>query len=66
VKVYKSDFAPSTGTTQVDPSHTPPPPDEAQLNRPYDTKPGGLSFCHDMGAHNNFSPRAAAATSLQT
>ena len=57
VKVYKSEFAPSVDTVQVDPSQTPPPPDEAQLNRPYDTKPGGLSFCHDMGAHNNFSPR---------
>jgi hypothetical protein len=64
VKVYKSDFAPSVDTVQVDPSQTPPPPDEAQLNRPYDTKPGGISFCHDMGAHNNFSPRGRSSYEL--
>jgi xylan 1,4-beta-xylosidase len=64
VKVYKSDFAPSVDTLQVDPSQTPPPPDEAQLNRPYDTKPGGLSFCHDMGAHNNFSPKGRSSYEL--
>ena len=64
VKVYKSDFAPSTETVQVDPSQTPPPPDEAQLNRPYETKPGGVSFCHDMGAHNNFSPQGRSSYEL--
>jgi hypothetical protein len=64
VKVYKSDFAPSVETVQVDPSQTPPPPDEAQLNRPYDTRPGGLSFCHDMGAHNNFSPQGRSSYEL--
>ena len=64
VKVYKSDFAAPSGTTQIDPSQTPPPPDEAQLNRPYDTKPGGISFCHDMGAHNNFSPRGRSSYEL--
>jgi hypothetical protein len=64
VKVYKSEFAPSTDTVQVDPSQTPPPPDEAQLNRPYDTKPGGISFCHDMGAHNNFSPHGRSSYEL--
>ena len=64
VKVYKSDFAPSVETLQVDPSQTPPPPDEAQLNRPYDTKPGGISFCHDMGAHNNFSPQGRSSYEL--
>ena len=64
VKVYKSDFAPSVDTLQVDPSQTPPPPDEAQLNRPYETKPGGLSFCHDMGAHNNFSPKGRSSYEL--
>ncbi len=64
VKVYKSDFAPSVETVQVDPSQTPPPPDEAQLNRPYDTKPGGFSFCHDMGAHNNFSPEGRSSYEL--
>ncbi|MGA2216862.1 MAG: glycoside hydrolase family 52 protein [Terracidiphilus sp.] len=64
VKVYTSDFALATGTTQVDPSQAPPPPDEAQLNRPYDTKPGGISFCHDMGAHNNFSPQGRSSYEL--
>lgn len=64
VKVYQSDFAPSTDTVQIDPSQTPPPPDEAQLNRPYDKKPGGLSFCHDMGAHNNFSPQGRSSYEL--
>lgn len=64
VKVYESDFAPSVDTVQVDPSQPPPPPDEAQLNRPYDTKPGGLSFCHDMGAHNNFSPQGRSSYEL--
>ena len=64
VKVYKSDFAPSIETVQVDPSQTPPPPDEAQLKRPYDTKPGGISFCHDMGAHNNFSPQGRSSYEL--
>jgi xylan 1,4-beta-xylosidase len=64
VKVYKSEFAPPTETMQIDPSQTPPPPDEAQLNRPYDTKPGGISFCHDMGAHNNFSPKGRSSYEL--
>jgi len=64
VKVYKSDFAPTVDTLQVDPSQTPPPPDEAQLSRPYDTQPGGLSFCHDMGAHNNFSPQGRSSYEL--
>ena len=64
VKVYKSEFAPTTETMQLDPTQTPPPPDEAQLNRPYDTKPGGISFCHDMGAHNNFSPRGRSSYEL--
>jgi xylan 1,4-beta-xylosidase len=64
VKVYKSEFVPSTSTMQADPSQTPPPPDEAQLNHPYETKPGGISFCHDMGAHNNFSPRGRSSYEL--
>ncbi|UWZ84490.1 glycoside hydrolase family 52 protein [Occallatibacter riparius] len=64
VKVYKSEFAPSTETMQMDPSQTPPPPDEAQLKRPYETKPGGISFCHDMGAHNNFSPKGRSSYEL--
>ncbi len=64
VKIYKSEFAPSTGTMMVDPSAPPPPPDEAQLNRPYETAPGGISFCHDMGAHNNFSPKGRSSYEL--
>ena len=64
VKVYTTDFALATGTTQVDPSQTPPPPDEAQLSRPYETRPGGISFCHDMGAHNNFSPKGRSSYEL--
>ena len=64
VKVYKAEIAPSTASMQIDPSQTPPPPDEAQLKRPYDTKPGGLSFCHDMGAHNNFSPKGRSSYEL--
>jgi len=64
VKVYATEFMPSTETMQVDPSQTPPPPDEAQLNRPYETRPGGLSFCHDMGAHNNFSPKGRSSYEL--
>ena len=38
--------------------------DEAQLSRPYDTQPGGISFCHDMGAHNNFSPQGRSSYEL--
>ena len=64
VKVYQSEFAPTTETLQSDPSQTPPPPDEAQLKRPYEKHPGGLSFCHDMGAHNNFSPRGRSSYEL--
>jgi hypothetical protein len=64
VKVYTEEFAPSTETMQIDPSQTPPAPDEAQLNRPYETKPGGISFCHDMGAHNNFSPSGRSSYEL--
>ena len=64
VKVYTSEFAQSGDTVQIDPSQAPPPPDEAQLNRPYETKPGGLSFCHDMGAHNNFSPQGRSSYEL--
>jgi len=64
VKVYTSEFAQSADTVQIDPSQAPPPPDEAQLSRPYKTKPGGLSFCHDMGAHNNFSPQGRSSYEL--
>jgi hypothetical protein len=64
VKVYKSEITPLSSGVHEDPHQTPPPPDEAQLNRPYDTKPGGLSFCHDMGAHNNFSPKGRSSYEL--
>jgi hypothetical protein len=64
VKVYKSEITPSASGVHEDPHETPPPPDETQLNRPYDTKPGGLSFCHDMGAHNNFSPKGRSSYEL--
>ncbi len=64
VKVYKTEIAMAAPLGQVDPSQAPPAPDEAQLTRPYDTKPGGLSFCHDMGAHNNFSPKGRSSYEL--
>lgn len=64
VKVYKGAAALSPHADQIDPSQAPPPPDQAQLNRPYDKKPGGLSFCHDMGAHNNFSPKGRSSYEL--
>jgi hypothetical protein len=64
VKVYKADIVPAASAVHEDPHDTPPPPDEAQLNRPYETKPGGISFCHDMGAHNNFSPKGRSSYEL--
>lgn len=30
----------------------------------YDIKPGGISFCHDQGIHNNFSPRGTSSYEL--
>jgi hypothetical protein len=63
VKVYTSDVA-LEAHGELDPSQSPPGADEAQLNRPYEKKPGGLSFCHDMGAHNNFSPRGRSSYEL--
>ena len=63
VKVYK-DAAGPVHSFEHDPSQPPPPPDAAQLLRPYDTKPGGLSFCHDMGAHNNFAPAGRSSYEL--
>ncbi|HUO97080.1 MAG TPA: glycoside hydrolase family 52 protein [Rhizomicrobium sp.] len=62
VKVYKSEVQLSSHAH--DPSAPPPPPDAAQLSRPYDTKPGGISFCHDMGAHNNFAPKGRSSYEL--
>lgn len=32
--------------------------------RPYKTAPGGISFCHDMGAHNNFAPKGRSSYEL--
>jgi hypothetical protein len=64
VKVYKTEIKMAAPLGQADPSAPPPPPDEAQLTRPYDAKPGGLSFCHDMGAHNNFSPKGRSSYEL--
>jgi hypothetical protein len=64
VKGYKTEIAMAAPLGQPDPSQAPPAPDEAQLTRPYDTKPGGLSFCHDMGAHNNFSPKGRSSYEL--
>jgi xylan 1,4-beta-xylosidase len=34
------------------------------LRRAEDRAPGGLSFCHDMGAHNNFSPAGTSSYEL--
>jgi hypothetical protein len=31
-------------------------PRDANTPSEYDLAPGGISFCHDMGIHNNFSP----------
>ncbi len=63
VKVYKGEVA-MKAYGELDPSQSMPGPDEAQLNRPYEKKPGGLSFCHDMGAHNNFSPQGHSSYEL--
>lgn len=62
VKVYKEAF--QAHGFDHDPSQPPPPPDVAQLARPYDTAPGGISFCHDMGAHNNFAPAGRSSYEL--
>jgi hypothetical protein len=62
VKVYGGEVALSSH--EHDPSQSPPPPDAAQLARPYSTRPGGISFCHDMGAHNNFAPRGRSSYEL--
>lgn len=37
--------------------------DEVKLG-PNRTGPGGLSFCHDMGAHNNFAPLGRSSYEL--
>lgn len=31
----------------------------------FDLKPGGISFCHDMGVHNNFSPLTNSSYELR-
>jgi xylan 1,4-beta-xylosidase len=64
VKVYAGAYAPAGRDRQADPSQAPPPADAAQLARPYALKPGGLSFCHDMGAHNNFAPKGRSSYEL--
>lgn len=63
VKVYK-DVGGPVHSFDHDPSQPPPPPDAAQLARPYDKAPGGISFCHDMGAHNNFAPAGRSSYEL--
>jgi xylan 1,4-beta-xylosidase len=64
IKVYKGEVQLSSHAMDHDPSAPPPPPDAAQLSRPYDKKPGGISFCHDMGAHNNFAPHGRSSYEL--
>jgi hypothetical protein len=64
IKIYKAEAQLSSHAMDHDPSQPPPPPDAAQLTRPYDSKPGGLSFCHDMGAHNNFAPKGRSSYEL--
>jgi len=64
IKVYKGEVQLSSHAMDHDPSQPPPPPDAAQLSRPYDSKPGGISFCHDMGAHNNFAPQGRSSYEL--
>jgi len=64
VKVYTSEVRMAAHVGEIDPSKAPPPPDEAQLKRAYAKRPGGLSFCHDMGAHNNFSPKGRSSYEL--
>jgi len=64
IKIYKSEASLAAPQGQADPSQSAPPPDAAQLARPYDRKPGGISFTHDMGAHNNFSPKGRSSYEL--
>ena len=63
IKIYKGEASP-VHSINHDPHLPPPPPDAAMLSRPYDKKPGGLSFCHDMGAHNNFAPKGRSSYEL--
>jgi hypothetical protein len=64
IKIYRAEAQLSSHAMDHDPSQPPPPPDAAQLARHYDRKPGGLSFCHDMGAHNNFAPKGRSSYEL--
>lgn len=66
IKVYRDGKAPAAtdASHSADPSAPPVPPDDAQLSRPYDKVPGGISFCHDMGAHNNFSAPGTSSYEL--
>lgn len=63
VKVYQDEVV-LKPHGNIDPSGPQPGPDEAQLKRRYEKKAGGLSFCHDMGAHNNFSPQGRSSYEL--
>ena len=68
VKVYANDPASADrhlgAHATHDPSQPAPPPDEGQLNRPFSLAQGGLSFTHDMGVHNNFSPEGTSSYEL--
>jgi xylan 1,4-beta-xylosidase len=64
VKVFNGDFVALAHHMDHDPSKPPPPPDAMQLSRPFETAPGGISFCHDMGAHNNFAPKGRSSYEL--
>jgi hypothetical protein len=48
-----SQGAPTSQATSPSPQPSPPTTGERES---YTLAPGGISFCHDMGAHNNFSP----------
>lgn len=64
IKIYRNGKVTADPSNPADPSCPPIPPDAAQLARPYDTVPGGISFCHDMGAHNNFSAPGTSSYEL--
>ena len=67
VKVYSDDgegAAVELTDPDRDPSLPPPPANARQLNRRFELRPGGLSFTHDMGAHNNFSPHGESSYEL--
>jgi hypothetical protein len=55
IKVYKNDAAPVAASLA---------PGQQQAERPFERRQGGLSFCHDMGAHNNFAPKGRSSYEL--